>query len=49
MISENYYKEMPSLKPAEDADFANMWFWDKNNARLIRREVSKKYFYPLMS
>ena len=48
-LGENYYIEMPSLNPAEDADFANMWFWDKNNARLIRREVSKKYFYPLMS
>jgi len=48
-LGENYYIEMPSLKPAKDADFANMWFWDKNNARLIRREVSKKYFYPLMS
>ena len=27
-LAENYYYHAPSLAPAEDADFSNIWFWD---------------------
>jgi hypothetical protein len=48
-LSENYYYHAQSLEPAEDANFANIWFWDFANERLVRREVDKSYFNELMA
>ena len=48
-LAENYYYHAESLAPAEDADFANIWFWDKDGKRLVREKVDKRYFYELMS
>ncbi len=47
-LAENYYYHADSLSPAEDTEFANIWFWDPNNNRLERVEVDKSYFYELM-
>jgi hypothetical protein len=48
-LAENYYYHAESLEPAEDANFANIWFWDFANERLVRREVNKSYFNELMA
>ncbi len=48
-LAEDYYYHVDSLAPAEDADFGNIWFWDKAGQRLTRQEVDRKYFYELMS
>ena len=48
-LAEKYYYHSQSLTPAEDADFANVWFWDTNQRRLARVEVPKSYFNELMS
>jgi HEAT repeat protein len=48
-LAENYYYHAESLAPAEDADFANIWFWDSDAQRLERKEVDKKYSNELMS
>jgi HEAT repeat protein len=48
-LAEKYYYHLQSLAPAEDADFANIWFWDANQQQLNRVEVPKAYFYELMS
>jgi len=48
-LAENYYYHIQSLAPAEDADFANIWFWDTEKNRLYREEVDKKYFHELMA
>lgn len=48
-LGENYYYHAESLKPAQTADFANIWFWDAKNARLLRKEVDRNYFYELMA
>jgi len=48
-LAENYYYHSESLQPAEDADFANIWFWDPNGRRLIREKVDKNYFNELMA
>jgi hypothetical protein len=48
-LAEKYYYHSQSLTPAEDADFANVWFWDTNQRRLTRVEVPKSYFNELMS
>ncbi|MHC4536010.1 MAG: HEAT repeat domain-containing protein, partial [Planctomycetota bacterium] len=48
-LAEKYYYHSQSLTPAEDADFANIWFWDANQKRLARIEVSKNYFNELMA
>jgi len=47
-LAENYYYHSESLQPAEDADFANIWFWDAAGRRLIREKVDKSYFNELM-
>jgi len=47
-LAENYYYHSESLQPAEDANFANIWFWDPNGRRLIREKVDKSYFNELM-
>jgi hypothetical protein len=49
MLGENYYYHTDSLKPKQDADFANIWFWDKEKHRLYREKVDRNYFYELMS
>jgi len=48
-LAEKYYYHLQSLAPAEDADFANIWFWDDNQQQLSRVEVPKAYFYELMA
>ena len=48
-LAEKYYYHTQSLAPAEDADFANIWFWDSNSQRLVREEVDKSYFNELMA
>ncbi len=48
-LAEKYYYHLQSLTPAEDADFANIWFWDTNQQQLSRVEVPKAYFYELMA
>jgi hypothetical protein len=48
-LGENYYYHTESLAPAEDADFANVWFWDSAGERLAREKVDKDYFNELMA
>ncbi|MFH1371895.1 MAG: HEAT repeat domain-containing protein [Planctomycetota bacterium] len=48
-LSEDYYYHTESLAPADDANFANVWFWDTQAARLTREQVDKRYFNELMS
>ncbi|MFA5424715.1 MAG: HEAT repeat domain-containing protein, partial [Phycisphaerae bacterium] len=48
-LGEEYYYHSDSLAPAEDANFANIWFWDGAEQRLVRQEVDRKYFYELMA
>jgi HEAT repeat protein len=48
-LSEKYYYHAESLAPAQDANFANVWFWDPNDAKLMRQEVDRRYFNELMS
>jgi len=48
-LAENYYYHTESLAPAEDADFANIWFWDKQQRSLTKQEVGRVYFYELMT
>lgn len=48
-LADQYYYHLQSLAPAEDADFANIWFWDSEQQRLDPNEVDKRYFYELMS
>jgi HEAT repeat protein len=48
-LAENYYYHSQSLAPAEDVDFANIWFWDSASGRLVRQEVDKSYFNELMA
>jgi HEAT repeat protein len=48
-LAEGYYYHSPSLQPAEDVDFANIWFWDSQRQRLTREEVDKTYFNELMA
>jgi len=48
-LAEKYYYHDASLAPAEDADFANIWFWDVTVGRLIRERVDKGYFNELMA
>ncbi|MHC4555846.1 MAG: HEAT repeat domain-containing protein [Planctomycetota bacterium] len=48
-LAEQYYYHAESLAPAEDADFANIWFWDSEDRKLVREEVAKNYFNELMA
>ncbi|MHC4571012.1 MAG: HEAT repeat domain-containing protein, partial [Planctomycetota bacterium] len=48
-LAEKYYYHAESLAPAEDADFANIWFWDSTGRRLPREKVDKSYFNELMA
>jgi hypothetical protein len=48
-LGENYYYHSQSLAPQQDADFANVWFWDPNAGQLLPQQVDKRYFYELMS
>ncbi len=48
-LAENYYYHAESLAPAEDANFANIWFWDATGRRLTREKVDKSYFNELMA
>jgi len=47
--AENYYYHTESLAPSSEYDFGNIWFWDKDSRRVVRKEVSKEYFNELMS
>ncbi len=48
-LAEQYYYHSESLTPAEDADFANIWFWDSDSEKLVREQVNKNYFNELMA
>jgi len=48
-LAEKYYYHAQSLAAAEDADFANIWFWDSETRRLVREKVDKSYFNELMA
>ena len=48
-LGENYYYHADSLAPAEDADFANIWFWDAEGERLVSEKVDKSHFNELMA
>jgi HEAT repeat protein len=48
-LAENYYDHAPSLAPAEDAGFANIWFWDAGDRVLVREKVDRAYFNELMA
>jgi len=48
-LGENYYYHADSLAPAEDADFANIWFWDHQKHTLIKERVDRSYFNELMA
>jgi len=48
-LAEQYYYHAESLAPAEDADFANMWFWNSQDRSLSREKVDKDYFNELMA
>jgi len=48
-LAEDYYYHAQSLAPAEDVNFANIWFWDSTGRRLFREKVDKSYFNELMA
>ena len=48
-LGEKYSSHAKSLSPAMDAKFANIWFWDSVNHRLVREKVDKSCFNELMS
>jgi hypothetical protein len=48
-LAEKYYYHAQSLASAEDANFANIWFWDPNSQKLVCEEVDKSYFNELMA
>jgi hypothetical protein len=48
-LGEDYYNHAQSLAPAEDANFANIWFWDSTGRRVVREKVDKSYFNELMA
>ncbi|MHC4691270.1 MAG: HEAT repeat domain-containing protein [Planctomycetota bacterium] len=48
-LAESYYYHAESLQPAENADFANVWFWDIVGKRLLKERVDRKYFNELMA
>jgi hypothetical protein len=48
-LAEDYYYHAQSLSPAEDADFANIWFWYKEKKKLVSEQVDKAYFNELMA
>jgi hypothetical protein len=48
-LGESYYYHSESLAPAEDADLADIWFWDAAEKRLVSEKVDKAYFHELMS
>jgi hypothetical protein len=48
-LGEDYYYHTESLAPADDVNFANIWFWDSQAARLTREQVDKHYFNELMA
>ena len=48
-LAEDYYYHAESLAPADDVNFANIWFWDSQTSRLTREQVDRRYFNELMS
>ncbi len=48
-LAEKYYYHAQSLTPAQDASFANVWFWDSDAGKLVREEVDQSYFNELMA
>ena len=48
-LADDYYYHAESLAPAEDVNFANIWFWDAQKSFLIREQVDNRYFNELMS
>jgi HEAT repeat protein len=49
MLGESYYNHGESVAASTDYSFANIWFWDAKQGRLVREEVDLKYFNELMA
>lgn len=49
LLAENYYYRADSLKPLEETENANIWFWNSDLRRLYMEKVSRKYFYEMMA
>ncbi|MBN1457575.1 MAG: HEAT repeat domain-containing protein [Sedimentisphaerales bacterium] len=49
MLGRSYYFHNESLAPSSEIDYANIWFWDAEERKLIREEVDKGYFNELMA
>lgn len=48
-LAENYHYKAPSLSVAAEVNHANIWFWNKDDRRLVREDVDKTYFNELMT
>ncbi len=48
-LGEQYYYHAESLTPQEDADTANVWFWNADGGSLVSQKVDRSYFYELMA
>ncbi len=48
-LANDYYYQKESLSVRAGYDFGNVWFWDKDQGRLIREEVALDNFYYAMS
>lgn len=48
-LGEAYYNHAESVAPSAEYSFANIWFWDAKQGRLVREEVDLKYFHELMA
>jgi len=47
-LAEAYYYHTSSLVPTP-GEFANIWFWDDQHQKLVRKEVSQDHFNELMA
>jgi hypothetical protein len=48
-LAERYFYHNESLLPSSDYDIANIWFWNEDQRRIVREELSKEYFMELMA
>ncbi len=48
-LAERYYYHNESLAPMVGYDFANIWFWDSDEKRLVREQVDLAVFNELMA
>ena len=48
-LGQSYYDRVDSLTPPADANFVNIWFWNKEKQTLTREKVSPKIYNELMA